>query len=98
MTDQTAPEPTQSPSQALVVAEPAPPEPVVTRVPRLVVGAATVGAVALGALAVGTLAIGTLAVGSLAIGKLGVGRARLRKVEIGDLVVRRLTVIEVVER
>jgi hypothetical protein len=46
------------------------------------------GRVALGAFALGALAAGTLAVGYLAIGGLMVHRARIRRLEIDDLVVR----------
>jgi hypothetical protein len=49
-----------------------------------------VGAVAVGAVAVGALAIGALAIGSLAIGRLVIGRARFRRLEIDELVIRRV--------
>lgn len=52
------------------------------------------GAGALGALAVGAVAVGAFAIGALAIGTLVVGRARFRRVEIDQLVVRRLKVLE----
>jgi quinol monooxygenase YgiN len=55
-------------------------------------GATAAGAATLGALAMGAVALGALAVGALAVGRLTVGRARLRRVEIGELVVRRLDV------
>lgn len=51
-------------------------------------------ALALGAMACGALAVGALAVGKLAIGRLIVRRSKFAKVEIGDLIVRRLTVLE----
>src|SRR5579864_3136468 len=57
-------------------------------------GSAVIGALALGALAVGALAIGTLVVGRLGVGRLSVRRAKLDKLEIGDLIVRRLTVLQ----
>jgi hypothetical protein len=45
----------------------------------------------LGALAMGALAIGAIAIGALAIGRLSIGKVRLREVEIGNLVVRRVS-------
>jgi hypothetical protein len=51
-------------------------------------------ALAVGALAVGALAVGALAIGALAIGRLEMREARLRKVEIDDLIVRRFRVVD----
>ena len=52
------------------------------------------GAKAIGALAVGAVAFGALAIGALAIKRLVVDRARIRRIDIDDLVVRRLQIIE----
>ncbi len=57
-------------------------------------GSALIGALALGGLAVGALAIGAMVIGSLGIGRLNIRSAKLGKVEIDDLIVRRLTVLE----
>ena len=62
------------------------------KIGREAIGARAVGTQALGALAIGAIAIGALAVGALAIGWLSIGRARVRRVEIGDLIVRRLRI------
>jgi hypothetical protein len=51
-------------------------------------------AVAMGAAAVGALAVGAVAVGAFAIGKLGIRQGRIEKLEIGDLIVDRLTIRE----
>lgn len=51
-------------------------------------------AAALAATALGAMAIGALAIGALAIGRLAVGSARFRRLEIDDLVVRRLRILE----
>lgn len=51
-------------------------------------------AIAAGALALGALAIGALAIGALAIGRLEIKWARLHKLEIDDLTVRRFRVVE----
>jgi len=51
-------------------------------------------AVASGALALGALAVGALAMGALAIGRLEIRQTRLRKVEIDDLIVRKLRILE----
>jgi hypothetical protein len=56
-------------------------------------GSALIGAVALGAVAIGAVAIGAVAVGAFRIGRLSVRNTRLDKVEIGDLLVRRLRVL-----
>ena len=53
-----------------------------------------IGAQAIGALAIGAIAFGALAIGALAIGSLAVGRTRIRRIEVDDLVVRRLRIIE----
>jgi hypothetical protein len=60
-------------------------------------GAKAVGAMAIGAIAIGALSLGALAIGALAIGGLAIGRARIRCVEIDELVVRRLRVTEDVQ-
>jgi hypothetical protein len=57
-------------------------------------GAAATGTGLIGALALGALAIGALAIGALAIGRLNVGTARFKRLEVGDLVVRRLRILE----
>jgi hypothetical protein len=57
-------------------------------------GASAVGAQAIGTLVIGAIAIGALAIGALAIGRLVIGQTRIRRVEIDDLVVRRLRIIE----
>jgi hypothetical protein len=57
-------------------------------------GASATGSSIIGALALGALALGTVAIGALAIGRLNVRHARLGRVEIDDLVVRRLRVLE----
>jgi hypothetical protein len=57
-------------------------------------GASATGSSIVGALAMGALALGAIAIGALAIGRLSVGAAKFRRVEIGDLVVRRLRVLE----
>jgi len=61
------------------------------------IGAQAIGTKAIGTLAVGAIAIGALAIGALAIGWLSIGRARVRRVEIGDLVVRRLRITHELE-
>jgi hypothetical protein len=62
-------------------------------------GKASVGRASAGALAIGASAIGALSVGALAVGVLAVGRFRLRdgrvkRLEIDELIVRRLTILE----
>ena len=49
-----------------------------------------VSATAVGAVAAAVLALGAIAVGRLVIGALSVSRARFKRVEIDDLVVKRL--------
>jgi hypothetical protein len=49
---------------------------------------------ALGAAAIGAAALGAVAIGALAVGRLVVGQARIRRVEIDELVVRRLRITE----
>ena len=49
-----------------------------------------VSAAAVGALAAGVLALGAIAIGRLVIGAVSISRARFKRVEIDDLVVRRL--------
>jgi hypothetical protein len=66
---------------------------------RLAIANASAGLASVGALAIGATAIGALSVGALAIGALAVGRFRLRdghvtRLEIDELIVRRLTVLE----
>jgi len=58
------------------------------------VRSAPAGSRVLGALALGAIAVGALAIGALAIGRLSVGRARFRRVEIDELVVRKLRVTD----
>jgi ABC-type anion transport system duplicated permease subunit len=71
-----------------------------TDVARFRAGAVAAGATATGALAVGALAIGALAIGRLVVGRLKVRSTYLQRVEIDELVVRRLRVsyLDVVER
>ena len=57
-------------------------------------GASATGSSIIGALAMGALALGAIAIGALAIGRLSVGTARFKRLEVGDLVVRRLRVLE----
>ena len=57
-------------------------------------GASATGSSVVGALAMGALALGAVAIGALAIGRLSVGTARFKRLEVGDLVVRRLRVLE----
>jgi hypothetical protein len=57
-------------------------------------GAAATGGSIIGALAMGALAVGAIAIGALAIGRLSVGTAKFKRLEVGDLVVRRLRVLE----
>ena len=57
-------------------------------------GASATGSSIVGALAMGALALGAIAIGALAIGRLSVGTARFKRLEVGDLVVRRLRVLE----
>jgi predicted nucleic acid-binding protein len=78
---------------AVIEKPPAGPKTVRT-IAALRIGAQAVGAVAFGALALGALTIGALAVGALAIGKLGIRHARLGRVEIDELVVRKLRVTD----
>jgi hypothetical protein len=54
-------------------------------------GATATGSSIMGALALGALAIGALAIGALAIGRLNVRHARFGRLEIDELVVRRLS-------
>jgi hypothetical protein len=61
-----------------------------------IVGPVALRALAAGAMALGSMALGALAVGSLAVGRLAVGRADLRTVrvarlEVDELVVRRVS-------
>jgi len=55
------------------------------------------GAGKLGALAVGALAIGAVAFGVIAIGRLVIGHARIRRLDIDELVVGRLHVSDTLE-
>jgi hypothetical protein len=60
-------------------------------------GAATafaLGAASAGAIAIGALAIGRIAIGRLAMGRLAMGSGRVRRLEIDELVVRRLRVVD----
>ncbi len=56
--------------------------------------ASATGSGIVGALAMGALALGAVAIGALAIGRLNVRYAKLGRVEIDDLVVKRLRVLE----
>jgi hypothetical protein len=58
--------------------------------------ATAMGAVAVGSFAVGALAVGALAIGRLAIGRIDTGGAKLKSLEIEDLVGKRLRVGEAV--
>jgi hypothetical protein len=58
------------------------------------VGASAVGATVIWGVAIGSIAIGALAIGALAIGGLAIGRARFRRLEIDDLVVRKLRITD----
>jgi hypothetical protein len=57
-------------------------------------GASATGSSIVGALALGALAMGAVAIGVLAIGRLNVRYVKLGKVEIDDLVVRRMRVLD----
>jgi len=52
------------------------------------------GAAAAALAAIGASAIGALAIGALAIGKLYVGAARFKRLEIDELIVKKLTILE----
>ena len=52
--------------------------------------ARALGLMSVGSTAFGALAIGALAIGALAIGRLVIGHARIRKLEIDELVVGRV--------
>jgi hypothetical protein len=58
-------------------------------------GSLALGAMALGAMALGAFAIGFVAIGRLSIGRASVRRVRLGRVEIDNLIVRKLTVLDV---
>ena len=58
------------------------------------IGAAALGGAALGAIAAGACAIGAAAVGVLVIGKLKASSAHFERVEIDELVVRKLILLE----
>jgi hypothetical protein len=77
---------TETPQELVVVEVPAPP--VARPAPN------SLALFALGAAAFGALAVGALAIGSVAVGRLAIGRGRIKKLEIGDLTVRRLRVLE----
>jgi hypothetical protein len=66
-------------------------EPIVSKTP---LPASAWIAAAVGLTAVGALAIGAVSLGALAIGSLAVGKARFRRLQIDDLVVRRLHILE----
>jgi len=57
-------------------------------------GASATGSSVIGALALGALALGAVAIGVLAIGRLNVRHVKLGRVDIDDLVVRRMRVLE----
>ena len=50
------------------------------------------GAVAM--VAMGAVAVGALAIGTLAIGRLAVGHARFRRLEVDELIIRKVTTLE----
>jgi len=52
------------------------------------------GAAALGALALGAFALGAAAYGAVAIGRLIVGKARVRTLEIDELIIKRFSLGE----
>jgi hypothetical protein len=61
--------------------------------PAVASGPVALATVAAGSMALGALAVGALAIGALAVGRLDIRTARLGKVEIDDLTVRRFRVV-----
>ena len=55
-------------------------------------GAIAIAATAVGALALGAVAVGALAIGKMAIGQLALGRTKVRRGDVDDLVIARLTI------
>ena len=55
-------------------------------------GAVAIAATAVGALALGAVAVGALAIGKMAIGQLALGRTKVRRGDVDDLVIARLTI------
>jgi hypothetical protein len=55
-------------------------------------GAIAIMATAAGALALGAVAVGAVAIGKMAIGQLALGRTKVRKGDVDDLVIARLTI------
>ena len=55
-------------------------------------GALAIAATAVGALALGAVAVGALAIGRVVIGQLAPGRTRMRRGDVDDLVMARLTI------
>ena len=55
-------------------------------------GAIAIVATAIGALALGAVAMGALAIGKMAIGQLALGRTKVRRGDVDDLVIARLTI------
>jgi hypothetical protein len=56
-----------------------------------------IGAQAIGALAAGALAIGAVALGAVAIGRLAIGHSKIKRIEIDELVVKRLRITDSLE-
>ncbi len=61
---------------------------------RVSVGAASLVAGSLGAVAVGAFTIGAFAAGVFVIAKLKVAAGRFERLEIDELIVRKLTIVE----
>jgi hypothetical protein len=55
-------------------------------------GAIAIAATAVGALALGAVAMGALAIGKMAIGQRALGRTKVRRGDVDDLVIARLTI------
>ena len=55
-------------------------------------GALAIAATAVGGLAPGAVAVGALAIGKMAIGQLALGRTKVRRGDVDDLVIARLTI------
>jgi hypothetical protein len=63
----------------------------------IAIRALKVGAQAIGALAVGALAIGAVALGAVALGRLAIGGARIKRMEIDELVVKKVRITHSLE-
>lgn len=61
------------------------------------IGTRAIGSTVIGSLAAGAVAIGAMTIGALVIGRLVIGRTRIRRVEIDDLVVRRMHITEKIQ-